>query len=143
MKEVTREDWKKNPTPRLMWVWDGTEEIKVKRFVVHCITSGFVADAGNGAAVACWEHCAEIEEPKRWSNYELAKWLYEGARCGEFRECKPSTSALIGSSYFYDKNVENEPCDEDIRIRVNGGEWREPYNIPPECISPTPDEIGG
>ena len=22
MKEVTYEDWQKNPTPRMMWVWD-------------------------------------------------------------------------------------------------------------------------
>ena len=22
MKEVTYEEWQKNPTPRMMWVWD-------------------------------------------------------------------------------------------------------------------------
>ena len=26
MKEVTYEDWQKNPTPRMMWVWDYNEE---------------------------------------------------------------------------------------------------------------------
>ena len=25
MKEVTYEDWQKNPTPRTMWVWDNIE----------------------------------------------------------------------------------------------------------------------
>lgn len=25
MKELTYEDWLKNPTPRLMWVWDSSE----------------------------------------------------------------------------------------------------------------------
>ena len=29
MKEVTYEDWQKNPTPRVMWCWDDEEE-KVK-----------------------------------------------------------------------------------------------------------------
>ena len=23
MKEVTNEEWLRNPTPRMMWVWDG------------------------------------------------------------------------------------------------------------------------
>ena len=36
MKEVTYEDWQKNPTPRTMWVWDDDAfaeiyEIKVMR----------------------------------------------------------------------------------------------------------------
>ena len=28
MKELTYEDWQKNPTPRMMWVWDVDEEKK-------------------------------------------------------------------------------------------------------------------
>ena len=30
MKEVTHEDWQKNPTPRMMWVWDEEKILKVK-----------------------------------------------------------------------------------------------------------------
>ena len=26
MKEVTYEDWQKNPTPRMMWVWNDDVE---------------------------------------------------------------------------------------------------------------------
>ena len=26
MKEVTYEDWQKNPTPRMMWVWNSKVE---------------------------------------------------------------------------------------------------------------------
>lgn len=37
MKEITREDWQKNPTPRMMWVWDSNEEYKKKLLVVHCL----------------------------------------------------------------------------------------------------------
>lgn len=35
MKEVTYEEWQKNPKPRMMWVWDYNEERKVKRKVVY------------------------------------------------------------------------------------------------------------
>lgn len=31
MKEVTYEDWQKNPTPRMMWVWDFDEGKKQNR----------------------------------------------------------------------------------------------------------------
>ena len=30
MKEVTYEEWQKNPTPRMMWVWCSEEEEKKK-----------------------------------------------------------------------------------------------------------------
>ena len=29
MKEVTYEDWQKNPTPRMMWVWNDDVENEV------------------------------------------------------------------------------------------------------------------
>ena len=29
MKELTHEDWMKNPIPRMMWVWNGDEMYKV------------------------------------------------------------------------------------------------------------------
>ena len=31
MKEVTYEDWQKNPTPRMMWVWDNNPAKASKR----------------------------------------------------------------------------------------------------------------
>ena len=37
MKEVTYEDWQKNPTPRMMRVWDGNERDKVMRKVIYFI----------------------------------------------------------------------------------------------------------
>lgn len=60
------------------------------------------------------------------TNYDLSKWLYEGACCGEFREMKTCKSTLIHSYYDYVESKANEPCYDDILIRVNGGEWREP-----------------
>ena len=35
MKEVTYEEWQKNPTPRMMWVWDDKDKDKVKRKVIY------------------------------------------------------------------------------------------------------------
>ena len=35
MKEVTHEDWLKNPTPRMMWVWDNDDDEKEKRIVLY------------------------------------------------------------------------------------------------------------
>ena len=34
MKEVTYEDWVKNPIPRMMWVWDDDEEDRKRQRVV-------------------------------------------------------------------------------------------------------------
>lgn len=66
ISEVTREDWLKNPTPRIMWVWDKEESDKVKRLVVHCFTNeyvarNFVAEDENGRTVSYWKHCAEVK----------------------------------------------------------------------------------
>ena len=37
MKSLTYEDWLKNSTPRLMWVWDKNEKDKVQRRVIYFI----------------------------------------------------------------------------------------------------------
>ena len=42
MKEVTYEDWEKNPTPRTMWVWDNEEMSKVNRKVVYILRENYV-----------------------------------------------------------------------------------------------------
>ena len=35
MKEVTYEDWQKNPTPRMMWVWDSRENNKIMEKAIN------------------------------------------------------------------------------------------------------------
>ena len=35
MRELTYEEWLKNPTPRLMWVWDSNKNTKVQRKVIY------------------------------------------------------------------------------------------------------------
>ena len=131
MKEVTHEDWQKNPTPRMMWVWDDessrkklkvlyilSEEEYVTRFRVIALANG------DSCAIRRYAHCAEIEESetRRMTNKELSRWLRENTT----REYKYQTSDFICSSFDYREYVQDEEVHDDILIRENDGEWREP-----------------
>ena len=129
MKEVTYEDWQKNPTPRMMWVWNSKGEDKVKAKVIHILSNGVcvypiltVTDIDDDYET--YKHCAEIEEPKtrRMTNKELSLWLRENPT----REYKYQTSDFICSTYDYREYVQDEEVHEDVVIREDGGEWREP-----------------
>ena len=129
MKEVTYEDWQKNPTPRMMWVWNSKGEDKVKAKVIHILSNGVcvypiltVTDIDDDYET--YKHCAEIEEPKtrRMTNKELSRWLREKPT----RECKYLTSEYICSTFEYREYKQDEEVDVDMRIREDDGEWREP-----------------
>ena len=121
MKEVTHEDWLKNPTPRMMWVWDDDEDTAVQLKVIYLskedITYPVIALTDNENATYRYKHCAEIGKQRRMTNKELASWLREKPT----REFKYSNSI-----YTYDEYCEDEEVPEDIRIREDDGEWREP-----------------
>ena len=129
MKEVTHEDWLKNPTPRMMWVWDdNVEKEKVKRKVVY-ILSGVRGRKQNvitlytdESCTYAYAHCAEIEKQRRMTNKELARWLRENPT----REYKYLTSDYICSTFDYREYKQDEEVSEDMRIREDDGEWREP-----------------
>ena len=131
MKEVTYEDWLKNPTPRMMWVWDDessrkklkvlyilSEEEYVTRFRVIALANG------DSCAIRRYAHCAEIEESKtrRMTNKELSRWLREKPT----REYMYTTRGYVCSKFDYRENYQDEEVSEDIRIREDDGEWREP-----------------
>lgn len=129
MKEVTYEDWQKNPTPRVMWVWDDKVGDKVKRKVIYFnekenIPFPVVTLTKDGTAAVSFKHCAEIEEPKirRMTNKELACWLREKPT----REWKYKNGATVYGYYGYEEKRENEEVPDNFLIRENGGEWREP-----------------
>ena len=129
MKEVTHEDWLKNPTPRVMWVWDdNAEKEKVKRKVVY-ILSGVRGRKQNvitlytdESCTYAYAHCAEIEKQRRMTNKELSRWLREKPT----REYKYLTSDYICSTFDYREYKQDEEVSEDMRIREDDGEWREP-----------------
>ena len=81
MKEVTYEDWQKNPTVRRMWVWNSKVEDKVKRMVLFLTERNpshpVVVLTSDNITTANYKHCAEIEKPRRMTNKELAQEIME------------------------------------------------------------------
>lgn len=129
MKEVTYEEWQKNPTPRMMWVWNSKVEDKEKAKVIHILSNGVcvypiltITDIDDDYET--YKHCAEIEEPKtrRMTNKELSRWLREKPT----REYKYLTSNFICCDYDYRVENQDKEVHEDILIREDDGEWREP-----------------
>ena len=133
MKEVTYEDWQKNPTPRVMWVWDNessrkklkvlyilSEEEYVTRFRVIALANE------DSCAIRRYAHCAEIEESKtrRMTNKELSWWLREKPT-REWKH-KDGVSVYCYCYYCYEEKRANEEVHESVVIREDDGEWREP-----------------
>ena len=126
MKEVTYEDWQKNLTPRMMWVWDSKVEDKVKRMVLFLTERNpshpVIALTSDNITTANYKHCAEIEKQRRMTNKELSRWLREKPT----REYKYSTSGYICNAFEYKEYKQDEEVDVDILIREDYGEWRKP-----------------
>ena len=126
MKVITYEDWLKNPTPRMMWVWDVNEKDKVQRKVVYVIKGGSCnfpvrTTTEDDADYEAYMHCAEIEKQRRMTQKELSRWLREKPT----RELKSILDDYIYSDHVYEEDCENEEvCD--VVIREDDGEWREP-----------------
>ena len=127
MKEVTYEDWQKNPTPRMMWVWNATVEDKVQAKVIFV----FKADAcihpvlsimKDDVDLLRYKHCAEIEKQRRMTYKELAHWLREKPT----REWKYKNGVTVYGYYGYEEKCENEEVPNNILIREDDSEWREP-----------------
>ena len=127
MREVTYEEWHKNPTPRMMWVWNDDFEEREKKKVVYVIKDDFascpvlaVSEEDSSFCIYCC--CAEIEEPKtrRMTNKELSWWLSE----------KPHRELKMGDYIYHDYDYKENEQDDEVTdfylIRENDGEWREP-----------------
>lgn len=127
MKEITYEDWLKNPTPRMMWVWDDKVGDKVKRKVIYFNENKhahypIIALSENSDMPVGYKYCAEIEKQRRMTYKELSHWLREKPT----REYKYLTSDFICCNYDYREENQDKEAHEDIRIREDDGEWREP-----------------
>ena len=127
MKELTYEDWVKNPTPRMMWVWD--DNAKVKRKVMYFIENKDVSHpvivlSSAGDIAASYKHCAEIEKSKtrRMTYKELSRWLREKPT----REYTYSCREYIGNWCGYTVDNQDNEVTKDILIREDDGEWKEP-----------------
>ena len=126
MKEVTYEDWQKNPTPRMMWVWDSFENDKKQRKVIYIselgITYPIFALTEDKLDTEHFKHCAEIEKQRRITNKELARWIREKPT----REWRYKNGVTVYGYYGYEEKCENEEVPNNILIREDDGEWREP-----------------
>lgn len=130
MKEVTYEDWQKNPTPRMMWVWDSNIEDKEKRMVLFItemnISHPVIALTSARITTVNYKHCAEIEEPKTrlMTHKELSRWLREKPT-REFKY-RSSISCSVYSTYIYDEDEASKEVPDGFLIRENDSDWREP-----------------
>ena len=127
MKEITYEEWQKNPKPRMMWVWNDDFEEREKQKVVYVIKDDFascpvlaVSEEDSSFCIYC--HCAEIEKLKtrRMTNKELSWWLSEKPH----RELKMGT--YIYHDYDYKEREQDAEVTDFVLIREDDGEWREP-----------------
>ena len=127
MKELTHEEWMENPTPRMMWVWDD-EYNKSKRKVIYVAEQNVkypvITLTENEVINSRYKHCAEIAKTRRMTNKELSRWLRENPT----RECKygPADIYAVFSYHSYVEREASEEGTEEVLIRENDGEWREP-----------------
>lgn len=125
MKEITYEEWIKNPTPRMMWVWDSNEKNKKQRKVIYLlkenITYPVIVLTHDDIDVCRYKHCAEIEEQRRMTNKELSRWLREKPT-REIKYC----SNTIGCFYTYNEEDTEQEAVKGILIREDDSDWREP-----------------
>ena len=127
MKEVTYEDWKKNPTPRMMWVWDDDEDGRKQRKVVYVVKGGpsnlpVRTTINDDADYEAYRHCAEIEKQRRMTNKELSRWLREKPT----REWKYKDGISVYGYYGYEEKREKEEVPDSFLIREDDGDWKEP-----------------
>lgn len=129
MKVITYEEWLRNPTPRMMWVWDVNEKDKVQRKVVYVAKGGSCnfpvrATTDDDTTFEAYRHCAEIEKQRRMTDKELSRWLREKPT----REYKRSISGdvIVSCYYNYIERTANEEIDDSFLIREDDGDWKEP-----------------
>ena len=130
MKEVTYENWEKNPTPRMMWVWDNEEMSKVNRKVVYILRENYVPNRvitvdNDDSDYEFYRHCAEIEKQRRMTNKELSRWLQEKPT-RECKHCNGSNDNFVYCFHTYLERCANEEVGDLTLIREDDGEWREP-----------------
>ena len=127
MKEVTYEEWLRNPTPRMMWVWDNDEKDKVQRKVVYMIKGGSCCypvrvTMNDDTDYEAYKHCAEIEKQRRMTHKELARWLREKPT----REWKYKAGISVYCYYGYEEKRVKEEVPDNFLIREDDGDWKEP-----------------
>lgn len=129
MKEVTYKDWQKNPTPRMMWVWNSSERDKVPAKVISVVKTDaciypVLSIMKDDVGYETFRHCAEIEKQRRMTNKELSRWVRENPT----RKWKYNhVNYVCYKFYFYTERCADEEVCDRIVIREGDGKWREPF----------------
>ena len=128
MKELTYEDWQKNPTPRMMLVWDDDPVNTSKMKVIYISDKGVVypvvTTSSNEIANGRFKHCAEIEKTRRMTNKELSRWLREKpTRELKYNHC--GDNCIHSYLDYYECNADKE-VDVEWKVREDDGEWQDP-----------------
>lgn len=130
MKVITYEDWQKNPTPRMMWVWNEDKIHKVKRKVVYVLRNNYarvITIDDDDSDYESYNYCAEIEKQRRMTNKELSRWLREKPT-REYKRFK-SDDALVSYYHSYIERTANEEIEDSVLIREDDSEWKEPLIV--------------
>ena len=131
MKELTYEEWQKNPTPRMMYVWNYDEDNKVQQKVIYVLKSGVyenpVLTVVDESTYESYKHCAEIEKTRRMTNKELSRWLREKpTREYKCRNIGTNDSFVYCFYSYLEETEADKEVNDSILIREDDGEWREP-----------------
>ena len=138
MKEVTYEEWQKNPIPRMMWCWNSNAKCKIQAKVALVVKPTrecrypVLAVTKDDVGYDTFQHCAEIGKQRRMTNKELSRWLRENpTREYRWKNDDCGYSDFGYSDYVYNNHDYLERCadkevDSSIVIRENDSEWREP-----------------
>lgn len=127
MKVITYEEWLRNPTPRMMWVWNEDKMHKVKRKVVYVLRNNYakvITIDDDDSDYESYNYCAEIEKQRRMTNKELSRWLREKPT-REYKRFK-SDDAIISYYHNYIERTANEEIEDSVLIREDDGDWKEP-----------------
>lgn len=103
-----------------MFVWDDTQNTPIKSEVCAIIKrkNKNLAITTN---IIAYAHCAEIPQPRRATNRELAKWLITG--CGEYS----NQIGLVTTAYTYDESDTNKAVNNYVKVRKwDDIAWHEP-----------------
>ena len=135
MKTLTYVDWKRNPEPRKMWVWNNNEKDRVQRKVVYFLkhVEGntdyiVVAVSPDDTLIEQYRYCAEIDEKELVEEKELMTykeftwWLSDKPR----REYMYTDNTCVFNTYVYTFEEQDMYVADTILVRENGGEWKRP-----------------
>ena len=120
MKELTHEEWMKNPTPRMMWVWDSDKSNKIQAKVIYFSENDveYPVIVLNYNSTSIFKHCAEIEKPKtrRMTHKELSRRLRKKpTREYKCRTAEDKDSFVCWYHSFIEYCADKEPDDNSLK----------------------------